>query len=178
MKYGYCHCGCNKKTTIAEVTINRLNQIKGEPMRFCKGHRVRQDPKIFIKKEHRGYVTKQGKRSKCWIWQRGKFKSGYGRVKRNICAHVYFYKKKFKKIPKGKQLDHLCQIRICCRPSHLEPVTQMINLQRGASTKLTRKQVRYIKHSSKSCTALAAKFNVNYTTIWHILQGNSWTNVA
>ncbi len=36
--YGYCHCGCGQKTTIAPKTSARRNQKKGEPMRFLPGH--------------------------------------------------------------------------------------------------------------------------------------------
>ena len=34
-------------------------------------------------------------------------------------------------IPEGLQLDHLCRNRRCVRPSHLEPVTQHVNILRG-----------------------------------------------
>lgn len=36
-------------------------------------------------------------------------------------------------IPAGLVLDHLCRVRRCCNPAHLEPVTQRENLMRGAS---------------------------------------------
>lgn len=34
-------------------------------------------------------------------------------------------------IPDGLQLDHLCRVRRCVNPAHLEPVSQRENLIRG-----------------------------------------------
>ncbi len=39
--YGYCHCGCGKKTTIAKYDYPRYGHVKGEPKRFCRGHAAR-----------------------------------------------------------------------------------------------------------------------------------------
>lgn len=36
--YGYCQCGCGRKTKIAHKTIKGLKWIKGEPTRFINGH--------------------------------------------------------------------------------------------------------------------------------------------
>ncbi len=36
--YGYCHCGCGKKTNISKRTDNNAGCIKGEPRRFVAGH--------------------------------------------------------------------------------------------------------------------------------------------
>lgn len=36
-------------------------------------------------------------------------------------------------IPDGMQLDHLCLVRICCNPDHLEPVTPAENNRRKGS---------------------------------------------
>lgn len=35
-------------------------------------------------------------------------------------------------IPDGLEIDHLCRIRNCIRPLHLEPVTHGENMTRGA----------------------------------------------
>lgn len=37
---GYCQCGCGEKTNIATYT-HRSGQIKGEPVRFVRGHNGR-----------------------------------------------------------------------------------------------------------------------------------------
>ncbi len=34
-------------------------------------------------------------------------------------------------IPRGLVIDHLCRVRSCINPSHMEAVTEMVNLTRG-----------------------------------------------
>jgi hypothetical protein len=36
-------------------------------------------------------------------------------------------------IQPGLHLDHLCRVRLCVNPAHLEPVTPQVNILRGAS---------------------------------------------
>lgn len=36
--YGYCQCGCGQKTRIASTTDNARGWIKGQPLRFVRGH--------------------------------------------------------------------------------------------------------------------------------------------
>jgi hypothetical protein len=35
-------------------------------------------------------------------------------------------------VPQGLELDHLCRVRGCVNPAHLEPVTMRENARRGA----------------------------------------------
>lgn len=37
-------------------------------------------------------------------------------------------------IPAGLDIDHLCRVRDCANPAHLEPVTRQENLRRGAGS--------------------------------------------
>lgn len=76
----------------------------------------------------------------CWEWQRVKDKDGYGLFKvgsykdnsrRMARVHRWSYEEFVGPIPKGKQLDHLCRNRCCANPQHLEPVTNLVNTQRG-----------------------------------------------
>ncbi|MFK5284023.1 HNH endonuclease signature motif containing protein, partial [Lacticaseibacillus paracasei] len=46
-------------------------------------------------------------------------------------AHRFMYERLVGPIPAGMQLDHLCRVRPCCNPAHLEPVTQRENIARG-----------------------------------------------
>jgi hypothetical protein len=70
----------------------------------------------------------------CWIWQ-GSTGCGYGRfcVVAGTCvqAHRYAYELEVGPIPDGRQLDHLCRVKTCVRPSHLEPVTPKENSRRA-----------------------------------------------
>lgn len=79
--------------------------------------------------------------SGCWIWL-GALVCGYGNLMVNgktIKAHRFSYEQKYGKIPEGMQLDHLCRVRCCVNPNHLETVTQKENINRGicASTEKT-----------------------------------------
>lgn len=67
----------------------------------------------------------------CWIWNGAKTPGGYGAVR--IAAHRIFYTIYKGQIPTKLQLDHLCKERMCVNPSHLEAVTQQINILRGNS---------------------------------------------
>lgn len=69
----------------------------------------------------------------CWLWKRYTHK-GYARFRaeeKTVDAHRWAYERYVGKVPKGLQLDHLCRVRRCVNPSHLEPVTSRENCLRG-----------------------------------------------
>lgn len=71
----------------------------------------------------------------CWIWTGPRRGVGYGgfRISRGSPAYVHrvAYEALVAPVPRGLQIDHLCRVRLCCNPIHMEPVTQRINLLRG-----------------------------------------------
>lgn len=69
----------------------------------------------------------------CMRWMAGKFPAGYGliRVGTNQGAHRVSYELLVGPIPEGLQIDHLCRVRDCVAPDHLEPVTGQENTRRG-----------------------------------------------
>lgn len=74
--------------------------------------------------------------SGCWLWTGTWGTGGYGdfrptRSKRMERAHRTAYRLLRGPIPEGLQLDHLCRVRCCVNPAHLEPVTSAENIRRG-----------------------------------------------
>jgi hypothetical protein len=78
------------------------------------------------------------KTATCWLWTAKKVDGkGYGQIVlsghhgKTAQVHRVVYEALVGPIPEGLQLDHLCRVRRCCRPNHLEPVTQTENQRRG-----------------------------------------------
>lgn len=74
----------------------------------------------------------------CWRWLAHRTRSGYGAFnplssENPVRAHRYAYELLIGPIPEGLQLDHLCRVRECVNPRHLEPVTAGENIRRGGN---------------------------------------------
>jgi hypothetical protein len=72
----------------------------------------------------------------CWIWQMCRNNRGYGLKwdrdgRRLTVAHRWYYERARGPIAQGLQLDHLCNVKACVNPSHLEAVTPQVNNQRA-----------------------------------------------
>lgn len=68
--------------------------------------------------------------SGCWLWIGPIDKGGYGRLTwqgRKTSAHRVVYRILRGRIPARRVLDHLCRVRSCVNPDHLEPVTIVEN---------------------------------------------------
>jgi hypothetical protein len=72
--------------------------------------------------------------SSCWFWTGSTNNKGYGRLGGNKggsqLAHRAAYELIIGPIPAGLTIDHLCGVKICVNPAHLEPVTARENLER------------------------------------------------
>ncbi len=69
----------------------------------------------------------------CWIWT-GYLNDGYGRpmlLAKRKYLHRVTYEALNGLIPDGLELDHLCRVKKCCNPEHLEAVTHLENVRRG-----------------------------------------------
>ncbi|WP_234039914.1 HNH endonuclease signature motif containing protein [Micromonospora coerulea] len=70
----------------------------------------------------------------CMLWLAARQGDGYGHFKvagRMVRAHRFGYEMWVGPIPNGLHLDHLCRVRSCVAPGHLEPVTNRENILRG-----------------------------------------------
>jgi DNA-binding XRE family transcriptional regulator len=122
--YGYCHCGCGERTRIATSSDKSSGRVKDEPVKYKRGHNKRRTPNDYEVRDC-GYETP------CWVWLRNINEKGYGKIGWKTRAHRAYYERFVGPIPEGMMLDHLCRIRACVNPDHLEPVTNGENVRRG-----------------------------------------------
>ena len=82
----------------------------------------------------------------CWLWTGKPEAHGYGRLSIGrvdgkpvrMQAHRFAYELTVGPVPDGMVLDHLCRVRLCVNPEHLEPVTVQENNRRGLARILNR----------------------------------------
>lgn len=86
------------------------------------------------------FWAKVAKTDTCWLWLGSTKAKGYGQMAikprgvrfRWMAAHrVSYVLATGEAIPTNLQLDHLCHIKRCVRPDHLEVVTAEENGRRG-----------------------------------------------
>ncbi|RHA38691.1 hypothetical protein D1825_13230 [Cellulomonas rhizosphaerae] len=70
----------------------------------------------------------------CWEWTASLNGSGYGQFGINhhpVLAHRHAFSTLVGPIGPGLDLDHLCRVRLCCNPAHVEPVTRLEHVHRS-----------------------------------------------
>lgn len=127
-----------------------------------------------------------GYKTPCWLWG-GRFdRNDYGTVYdsksgKQTYAHLLFYEKHIGVVSFELELDHLCENRWCVNPSHLEPVTHAVNVQRSRSAKFTMElanEVRNLHLKGSTILHLAAVYKVSESTIWKIVGNRTWIEVV
>jgi hypothetical protein len=129
--------------------------------------------------------------TKCHLWTAGTIgRPGYGgfmmRSGYKTTAHRAAYLIYVGPIADGLDVDHLCRVRLCVNPAHLEAVTHLENVRRGEPgargrhwMKLTPDQVRQIRaRRGESCTALGLEFGVTPSAICYVRRGDTWKTVS
>ncbi len=88
--------------------------------------------------------------SECWLWVGYVRPDGYGEMGGGpgevLRAHRFSYEHFVGPIPAGLTIDHLCRVRSCVNPKHLEPVTQRENNRRGFSIYATNARKTHCKN--------------------------------
>lgn len=86
----------------------------------------------------------------CWLWRGTIMPNGYGTFTSerggSALAHRIAYELAKGPVPDGLPLDHLCRVRHCVNPAHLEPVTNQENLRRGDGWTGQRARQTHCKH--------------------------------
>ena len=70
----------------------------------------------------------------CLLWSSNKNQDGYGRFttsSKTRYAHRVAFEALIGPIPSDLQIDHLCRVRHCVNPAHLEAVPVRVNLARS-----------------------------------------------
>lgn len=157
-----CECGCGG-------VANK---------RYIKGHNdvhAARRPIVPYREEDHGYETL------CWVWLRARIAAGYGavwadgKVRR---AHIVYYERHVGPVPAGLELDHLCRVRACVNPNHLEPVTGRENTRRGVRVRLTPDDVRAIRTSTESQQILSRRYGITPQAIGRAQNRVTWKDVA
>ena len=103
---------------------------------YCRRHydRSRYEPKPRKSVDERFCEKIRIESNGCWIWIGARDSSGYGNFRmwpRTLGAHRFAYEFVKGPIPLDHELDHVCRVRICVNPDHLEPVTPSENKRRA-----------------------------------------------
>lgn len=86
------------------------------------------------------FWSKVEKTDGCWLWTGAKTQWGYGNfylAGRYLAAHRVAFEWAKGPVPTDRELDHLCRVRHCVRPDHLEAVTHRENDIRGVGVAAT-----------------------------------------
>lgn len=90
----------------------------------------------------------------CWVWKGRPNRGGYGvlNVKHSdgrwkpVLNHRAAYMILIGPIPDGLEPDHLCRVRLCWNPWHLDPVTRLVNVRRGIAPSISGTWLRSKTH--------------------------------
>jgi hypothetical protein len=174
---GFCECGCGQRTKISPKSDAPKGYVKGEPRRFIRGHSTRIVGKRWTLDERSYTVEDRGYETPCWIWKGKPNQDGYGIYSRadggTTLAHRRMWEHLHDSIPAGLQIDHLCRVRICVNPSHMELVTLQENIKRGQVVKIPAETIDAIRCSAESSGILALRHGIHPGTVWRIRTGRS-----
>lgn len=128
---GLCRCGCGGKTKWSEKRRRFYKYMANHQKRLI-------DPWIVDSE------------TGCWLWLASLSVDGYGKRLPEYpgatqMAHRWVYERFKGVVDRRLELDHLCKVRRCVNPDHLEPVPGIVNYLRGNSPCLIKARANHCK---------------------------------
>jgi hypothetical protein len=137
----------------------------------------------------------RGPKSQCWLWTGALNEKGYGsfrdKGKSRTASRVAYEIHKRRLVPKGRCVCHSCDTPACVNPHHLFLGSHQKNMtdrnQKGrargplgeanATTSLTEKQVRAIRHDRRKLREIAVDYGMSLSGIHGVRSGVTWKHV-
>jgi hypothetical protein len=122
---------------------------------------------------------------KCWLWAGNKYPESYGQLLKRVwgerLTHRWSYAHHKGEIPEGKMVRHICDVRLCVNPDHLELGDAIDNVhdmllrnEKAFGRKITNKQkeeILKLRASGQTYKQIAQIYNVNRRTIEKLCLG-------
>ena len=105
--------------------------------------------KRLIKEAQEKVRSVVGDPESCWLWPKYLKPNGYGFLRvagKNKYVHRISYEMFVGPIPEDMTIDHLCKVRHCVNPAHMEVVTRGENALRGDSPMAKNARKTHCKH--------------------------------
>lgn len=107
----------------------------------------------------------------CWIWCGAINGSGYGvvripGVRSPKMAHRAAWEAINGPVPPGMEVDHICNVRACCNPDHLQCITHAENIALRWSRNPAKPKPPRTKMPTASIRVRPGKNGTRYAVLW------------
>jgi len=125
----------------------------------------------------------------CWRWQGSRDTGGYGNFfaeDKSRKAHRLTYRHFCGEIPEGMDVMHICDVRTCVNPAHLEVGTRQDNMadcsRKGCAANVRFKpkdalRIRELCELGISQAEIARQFGISQATVSRIRRRERWKHV-
>lgn len=169
-----------RKRTQAECTVDGCER-QARTRGFCHMHHQRvlatgdPGPAGNLPKGHspapptERFWAKVTKTETCWLWTGNLMANGYGclfyaTAENRVLPHRFSYELANGPIPAGLDIDHMCHVRHCVNPMHLQAVNRTLNNEnRGVVNRNSSTGVRGVSYDSSRRKYIASATSARKT---------------